>query len=283
MEKPKPRLNKGFLAVMIVMHAAAIGLAPFYFSWKAVAIGAVLYFLTGSLGVSLGYHRLFSHRSMKARKPFEYVVAVLGSLAMQGGVISWVGTHRAHHRHTDRPGDPHSPKAGPHRDRWWGRGFFWSHFGWMLFTKMRQYDHRAKELLKQRFYRFLNRYYVHLQVAVGVLLYLIGGMPFVVYGGLLRIVVLWHTTWSINSIAHLFGYRSFRTDGDSRNNPATALITHGEAWHNNHHRFPNSAKLGLRWWEIDTTWFAIRFFRLVGLITQATVPSPAKLAAARVT
>ncbi|GAB1539600.1 fatty acid desaturase [Scytonema sp. NUACC21] len=253
-----------------IIHALAL-LAPWCFSWSALGITIFQHWLFGSIGICLGYHRLLSHRSFSVPKWLEYAIVTLGSLAMQGGPISWVAGHRLHHAHTEnRDKDPYSSE----------RGFWWSHMLWILyprpeFFEYKHYKRFAPELEREPFYRWLDRYSLLLQIPVGVLLYALGGWSFVVYGIFVRAVLLWHTTWLINSAAHLRGYRNFQLNDNSRNLWWAAILTYGEGWHNNHHAHPNVAKAGLHWWEVDMTWWAIQVLQTLGLARKVVMfPKP---------
>ncbi len=266
-EVRSPAINWPTLGFLVAIHALAL-LAPWYFNWQAVAVTVGLHWLIGSLGICLGYHRLLTHRSFRVPKWLEYGFAVLGALALQGGPIFWVAAHRLHHAHADDDEkDPHSS----------GRGFWWSHMLWLVYvhpelSNPNLYSKYAPELVRQPFYRWLNRYHLLLQIPLAGLLFAVGGWPFVVYGVFVRSVVLWHTTWLINSASHLFGYRTSEVADDSRNLWWAALLTYGEGWHNNHHAQPNMAKAGLQWWEVDMTWWAIRSLEIVGLATHVVGP-----------
>jgi sn-2 palmitoyl-lipid 9-desaturase len=250
------------------IHAAAL-LAPWFFSWSALGTMVLLHWLFGGIGICLGYHRLLTHRSFQVPKWLEYSIALLGALAMQGGPVFWVGGHRQHHLHTeDWDKDPYSAK----------RGFWWSHMLWILYPTAESFDPNlyrkwAPDLAKDAFYRWLDKYFLLLQVPVALALYAVGGWSFVIYGVFLRAVILWHTTWLINSASHITGYRSFEETGDnSRNLWWTALLTYGEGWHNNHHAHPNVAPAGRTWWEIDTTWWVIRGLQKLGLAKKVVMP-----------
>lgn len=270
-KKPETGLNLPFIGYVFVLHIAAILIALFHFSWDGVIACMILHAVTG-IGITLGYHRMFAHGSFRAIKPLEYLIGFCGAAANQGGPISWVGTHKRHHAYSDKEGDPHSPFVSPYRDRWWAQNwiwkFLWSHIIWMFFQRMKENDRLAPgNMRKDRFYRFLNRHQFLPQVLIGVPLYLIGGWVFVGWGIIVRIVLLWHCTWLVNSATHIFGYRSFEADGDhSRNNPVVAVLTYGEGWHNNHHEFQRSAKTGFRWWELDPTWYLLFVLEQVRLI-----------------
>jgi sn-2 palmitoyl-lipid 9-desaturase len=250
------------------IHAVAL-LAPWFFSWSALGAMVLLHWLFGGIGICLGYHRLLTHRSFQVPKWLEYSIAILGALAMQGGPVFWVGGHRQHHLHTeDWDKDPYSAK----------RGFWWSHMLWIFYPSAESFDPNlyrkwAPDLAKDAFYRWLDKYFLLLQVPVALALYAAGGWSFVIYGVFLRAVILWHTTWLINSASHITGYRSFNETGDnSRNLWWTALLTYGEGWHNNHHAHPNVAPAGRTWWEIDTTWWVIQGLQKLGLAKKVVMP-----------
>jgi sn-2 palmitoyl-lipid 9-desaturase len=241
-------------------HGLAL-LAPLYFSWPVIALTLFLHWLFGGIGICLGYHRLLSHRSFQVPKWLEYGIALLGAMAIQGGPLFWVGNHRRHHAHTDdQVQDPHSAR----------RGFWWSHMGWILAPQAetfnaKHYRQSAPDLARQPFYRWLDRYFLLLQVPLAALLYGLGGWSFVLYGIFVRSVLLWHTTWLVNSATHRWGYQTFKAQDNARNLWWVSLLTYGEGWHNNHHSYPHAAQSGYRWWEIDPTWWVIRGFRKVGL------------------
>lgn len=257
-------LSVGFFGSI---HALAL-LAPWFFSWSALGVAIFLHWLFGSIGICLGYHRLLTHRSLQVPKLLEYFIAVLGALAIQGGPIFWVGGHRQHHAHTeDNNKDPYSAR----------RGFWWSHILWLFYPRAEffhyeAYKRYAPDIDRDPFYRWLNRYFLVLQIPLGILLYSIGGWSFVIYGLFVRSVFLWHSTWLINSATHMSGYRSFDSEDNSRNLWWAAILTYGEGWHNNHHAHPNVAKAGLKWWEIDMTWWAIQILQKLGLAKKVVLP-----------
>ncbi len=248
------------IALIGAVHALAL-LAPWFFSWSALGVMIFLHWLFGSIGICLGYHRLLTHRSFQVPSWLEYIIATIGAFAVQGGPISWVATHRMHHIYTeDKDKDPYPAS----------RGFWWSHMLWMFCIREEFFDYSsykkfAPDLDRKLYYRLLDRYFLLLQIPLGLLLYGLGGWSFVIYGMFLRSVLLWHSTWLINSAAHLWGYRNFSSDDGSRNLWWAALLTYGEGWHNNHHAYPNVAKAGVRWWEIDVTWWAIQALNTLGL------------------
>jgi stearoyl-CoA desaturase (delta-9 desaturase) len=242
--------------------------APWFFSWSALGVAVLLHWLFGSIGICLGYHRLLTHRSLQVPRPLEYAIAILGAMALQGGPIFWVAGHRQHHLHTeDIDKDPYSAR----------RGFWWSHMLWLLYPQKEffNYDNYRKfapDLDRDPFYRALNRYFLLLQIPLAVLLYVLGGWSFVVYGLFLRAVLLWHSTWLINSASHITGYRTYPADDNARNLWWAAILTYGEGWHNNHHAYPNVAPAGRQWWEIDMTWWAILLLKKVGLARKVVMP-----------
>jgi stearoyl-CoA desaturase (Delta-9 desaturase) len=262
------RLSPAFLGMnwataitFAVLHVGAVA-ALFFFSWTVLAAAVLLYCAATGLGISMGYHRLHTHRSYKVPLAVEYFLAVCGTLSLEGGPISWVAIHRIHHQNSDRPGDPHSPRDGA----------WWAHAGWIIFgkgtidntKKMAKY---APDLAAHRFYVWLNNYHWLPSVVLALLLYAIGGVSLLLWGICLRIVFGLHATWLVNSATHLWGSRRFATHDDSRNNWWVALLTFGEGWHNNHHAHPTSARHGLAWYEFDPSWMCIRLLRRLGVAT----------------
>ena len=260
------------LFFIVGIHLACLA-AFFTFSWKALALCLVLHWLTGGVGITLGYHRLLTHRSFKLPKPFEYLLAIIASLACQGGPITWVAAHRLHHAESDQEEDPHSPV----------KGFFWAHMGWCLYFNKRISEDKgqavlAPDLAKDPVYRLLNKFHFWWTVLLAVGLYFWGGWPFVVWGIVVRTVLVYHCTWFVNSAAHIWGYKTYKTDDRSTNLWWVALLTYGEGWHNNHHAFQYSARHGLKWWEFDTTYWMIRFLKFFRLATAIKIPSKELLA-----
>ena len=215
-----------------------------------------LYFLTG-FGVTIGYHRFATHRAFKSNGVLEFILLALGSMAVEGSVLSWVATHWTHHKHADRAGDPHSPLEG----------LFHAHIGWMFVREPAMPERDAKHLLKDRVAVFVSRTFV-IWVAIGfVVPFLIDGWRGVLWGGLVRVFITHHLTWSVNSICHQFGRRTFPTPDASRNQWVVGLFGLGEGWHNNHHAFPESAFHGLRWYQIDLSGYVIRVLEAVRLVS----------------
>lgn len=246
----------GFL---VVLHGMAL-LGPFFFSWSALGLMIFLHWFLGCIGITLCYHRLLAHRSFVVPKWFEYILVFIGTLNMQGGPIYWVAHHRKHHARPDTDDDPHSSK----------HGFWWSHLGWMLwsyegFSGYENYRRYAPDLDRDPFYVFLDRYFVLIQVLFGLGLFALGGWSWVIWGIFVRMVVVFHTTWFVNSATHFWGYRTFETKDDARNLWWVALLTYGEGWHNNHHAQPRAARAGLLWWELDPTYWMIWIFKQLGL------------------
>lgn len=250
-----------------VIHLGALA-APFVLTWQAVVLTVVLHWLTGGVGICLGYHRLFTHGSFSTYRPIRWFIAWLGGLAGEGSCIHWVANHRKHHARSDQPGDPHSPHDGA----------WWSHMIWCLCKLTpQQMDslHRrwTPDLIKDPVLRFLDRTFIVWHLLTGAVLtgigYVWGGWPmalsFLVWGMFVRLAFVLHSTWFVNSASHMWGYRNYETTDDSRNNWWVALITYGEGWHNNHHAYPRMARHGHRWWELDTTFLTIRLLERLGL------------------
>jgi stearoyl-CoA desaturase (delta-9 desaturase) len=248
-----------------LFHLGAIA-ALFMFSWQALAIALFLYWICTGLGISMGYHRLHTHRSYQVPLALEYFFAVCGTLTLEGGPIFWVATHRIHHQKSDQFGDPHSPRDG----------VWWAHMGWLLVGTNKHSDTRlmskyAPDLAKKRFYVWLNDYHWVPMIVLASLLFTIGGVQFVLWGICLRVVVGLHSTWLVNSATHMWGSRRFDTRDGSRNNWLIALITSGEGWHNNHHAHPTSARHGLTWYEFDLSWIQIKILKFFGIAKSVRV------------
>ncbi|WP_107668486.1 acyl-CoA desaturase [Cyanothece sp. BG0011] len=247
----------------IIIYMASIHLVallaflPSNFSWQAVGVAFFLYWVTGALGITLGFHRLVSHRSFQAPKWLEYILVLFGTLACQGGPIQWVGLHRIHHKYSDTEPDPHDSN----------RGFWWSHLGWMLHHIPADNDvpRYTQDIKEDPFYNFCQTFMIPIQIVLGLILYSLGGWPFVIWGIFVRLVMVFHFTWFVNSATHKFGYQSHESNDNSRNCWWVALLTFGEGWHNNHHAYQYSARHGLAWWEIDITWMTIRVLQFLGL------------------
>lgn len=251
--------------VLSVFHAGAV-LALFFFSWPALLAALVLYWVTLSFGIGMGYHRLLTHRSYQAPKWMEYLLAVCGTLSLEGGPIGWVSTHRIHHQFSDKHGDPHTPRDG----RWWSH-ILWTLVGDATDRNTVECSRYAPDLCKDRFLVALSRYHYIPLLILAPLLLLFGGLPFLLWGVFFRVTVGLHATWMVNSLTHFWGRRRFPTRDDSRNNWFVALLSFGEGWHNNHHAHPTSARHGLAWYEIDMSWMTIRLLQIVGLVKSVRV------------
>jgi stearoyl-CoA desaturase (delta-9 desaturase) len=219
-------------------------------------------------GITGGYHRYFAHRSFKTSRAFQFVLALLGCASTQKGPLWWCGTHRRHHSHTDAPGDPHSPRDG----------FWYAHQGWVFDPR---WAGTPTELIRDfaRYpeLRFLNQWHFLPPLALAALCFAVGGFAGLVWGYAVSTVLLWHATYCVNSVAHLWGFRPYATSDTSRNNPLVALLTFGEGWHNNHHHYQASARNGFRWWEIDVTYYLLRGLAAVGLVWDLREPPAAVL------
>ncbi|MCU0551359.1 MAG: fatty acid desaturase [Leptolyngbya sp. Prado105] len=254
----KSSLNWIVLLYVLAIHIGALFvLLPSNFRWSAVGLMLFLYWITGGLGITLGWHRLVTHRSFQTPKWLEYFFVFCGTLALQGSPIEWIGLHRNHHTHSDQKPDQHDS----------GKGFWWSHMLWMFYDipAKAEVSRLTKDISNDRVYQFFDKYFFHIQVVFAVLLYLMGGWSFVVWGVFFRLVFVYHCTWFVNSATHKFGYRTYDTNDRSTNCWWVALLTYGEGWHNNHHAYQYSARHGMKWWEFDMTWMTIRFLQAIGL------------------
>src|SRR5580704_5850036 len=249
-------------SVMALFHIGAI-VALFFFTWKAFFCALLLWVMSGSWGIGMGYHRLLTHRGYKTPKWVEYFLTVCATLALEGGPIFWVATHRIHHQFSDRDGDPHSPKDGT----------WWAHIGWLLVGKSMHHDtttlsRYVPDLAKDKFHVWITKYHYVPIIVVAAALYAIGGWPCVLWGIFLRTTPGLHFTWLVNSATHLWGSRRFVTRDTSTNNFWVAMVTFGEGWHNNHHAHPTSARHGLRWYEVDLNWYGIWTLKKLRLAKQ---------------
>jgi stearoyl-CoA desaturase (Delta-9 desaturase) len=266
----------GFVVAVVLLWNTLV-------DWSDLTALAVMYVVTG-LAVTLGFHRLLTHRSFQTHKAVEYALAILGSMSVQGPVMSWVADHRKHHAHTDRDGDPHSPHGHGGGIRGALVGLWYAHMGW-LFDRAGQAEHQryARDLFEDRGMRFINRAFL-LWVLLGLAIpfaigyaidgALAGALTALLWGGAVRIFVLHHITWSINSVCHFFGTRRFAVDDESRNVFWLAPFSFGESWHHNHHAFPRSAVHGLRRWELDVTALVIRAMKRLRLAWNVVEISP---------
>ncbi len=254
--------------------------------WPDLVALAVTYLLTG-FGITVGFHRLLTHRSFKTSPALRGILAALGSAAVEGPVIEWVSNHRKHHQFSDQPGDPHSPHVD-HGHGWRGalRGLFHAHLGWIFNGEALADEERyGKDLLADPVVRFVDRMFIvwvlaglAFPFALGYALSgtLAGALTALLWGGAVRMFLLHHATFSINSLCHYFGRRGFATEDESRNVYWLAIPTLGEAWHNNHHAFPTSARHGLRWWQLDLSAWLIAGLQRLGLAWDVIQISPAR-------
>ena len=246
-------------SVMVIFHVLAV-VALFFFTWTGFFVAIFLWWLSTSVGIGMGYHRLLTHRGYKIPRWLEYCLTVCATLALEGGPIFWVATHRIHHQFSDQDGDPHSPVEGT----------WWAHMGWILVGKSMHHDtstlaRYVPDLAKDKFYVWITKYHYVPLIVVGVILLAVGGWPIVLWGIFLRTVVGLQTTWLVNSATHSWGTRRYKTRDLSTNSLWVALLTWGEGWHNNHHAHPTSARHGLKWYEIDFNWYGIWMLNKLGL------------------
>jgi stearoyl-CoA desaturase (delta-9 desaturase) len=257
------------------------------FGWVELGLLVGMYALSG-LGITVGFHRLFTHRSFQTYRPVQFLLAALGAMAVQAPLLRWVAVHRRHHQHSDREGDPHSPHHHGRGVLGMLRGAWHAHLGWVFQPGPADLDRYIPDLRACRVARSANALFP-LWVFIGLLLPAVlgglltwswaGALLGVLWGGLVRIFLVHHVTWSVNSVCHLWGGRPFATEDGSRNNLLFGILALGEGWHNNHHAFPTSARHGLRWWQLDPSYWVIRGLALVGLAWNVRVPSRPALAA----
>ncbi len=259
-DEPDWRGNLRFLAFHVLAGIGAFVWPPS--AGDLALCGALVY--ARLIGISLGYHRYFAHRSFRTSRALQFVLAVWAQTSLQRGVLWWAGHHRNHHRYADQPEDIHSPAR---------RGFFWSHVGWLLSSRYWTTPTSViPDMARYPELRALDRLWALPALALAAAVFAWGGLSALVWAFLVGTVLLWHLTYSINSLAHRFGSRRYATTDTSRNNAALALLTAGEGWHNNHHFFCASARLGFRWWEFDPTWWLIWTLERVGLVWNVRRP-----------
>jgi stearoyl-CoA desaturase (Delta-9 desaturase) len=244
-----------FFAVHL-FAAVAVFFVPFH--WSYVVWALALYYAR-MWAVTAGYHRYFAHRTFKTSRAFQFLLAFLAETSAQKGVLWWAANHRHHHRESDQPEDLHSPLQD---------GFWWSHVGWILCDKYNGVAvEQIHDLEKYPELRFINKHDWIGPWAVGATCFLIGGWSGLLIGFFASTVLLWHTTFMVNSVAHVFGRRPYETTDTSRNSLLVALATGGEGWHNNHHRYPWAARQGFRWWQLDPTYYVLRGLQVVGIVS----------------
>ena len=272
--------------VAIVVPLAGVVAAPFYvwgwgFRWTDLGLLVGMYIMT-ALGITVGFHRLFVHRSFETYTWIKVIWAVLGSMALQGPLLKWVGMHRWHHQHSDTLNDPHSPQHGGAGVIGLLRGFWHAQIGWLFDDDPPGLDRYFKDLSASRALRVTSALFP-LWVALGLVIpAVVGGVlsqswggvwTGLIWGGLVRIFLVHHVTWSVNSACHLWGRQPFKSDDESRNNVLFGILAMGEGWHNTHHAFPTSARHGLRWWQIDVSYWVIRAMTLLGLAWNIKLPN----------
>ena len=261
-ELGQTRVNWRDLFIITSFHLLLIP-AIFMFSWQNLAVMLVGNWIVGSLGVGLGYHRLITHRSFQAPKWLEYTLTIFASMALQNEAFKWVATHRMHHQFCETDKDPHTTR----------QGFWHAHIGWIFKGTAQDHDDATfkkyvPDLLKDKNHVLIAKYFYVPIIVSGVVLFAIGGWGMVLWGVVVRTIFGWHTTWFVNSLSHIFGKRPYQTDDDSTNNWFVALLTFGEGWHNNHHAFPTSARHGLKFYQFDMNWIAIKIFKQLGWAKQ---------------
>ncbi len=287
------RLLWEYIIPVIVFHLLIpLAFIPYFFSWWGLLFLPLGNYLFCSLGIGAGYHRLLTHRGFVCPKWFEYVLSTLGVCSFQDSPARWALVHRVHHQYSDQRPDPHTPRVSA----------YWAHMGW-LFIDNRElstadaYDRYVRDLMRDPYYLWLQRginwalvYLLHAVVigaiGLGVGWLMTGGLAgaiqigaqWLLWGVVYRTIYTWHVTWGINSFAHMWGYRNYQTREDSRNNWLFALLTNGEGWHNNHHADPRSAAHGHRWWEWDVTYWSLKLFQKLGLVTELAEPNRSALA-----
>lgn len=269
---PSERLNKVTSIPFLAMH-----LVPLLAIFTGISRTAVILFLVTFYGrmffITAGYHRYFAHRSYRLGRVPQFIMAFGGGTAVQKGALWWAAHHRDHHRYSDTQDDVHTPQ----------KGFWWSHVGWILCDKFSETKHdRIKDFSKYPELRFLDRYDIVPPVILGVACYLIGGWSGLLIGFFLSTVLLWHATFTVNSLAHVMGRRRYATEDTSRNSVLIALLTMGEGWHNNHHYYQASVRQGFFWWEFDPTYYILRSLSWVGIVRDMKVPNAQVKAANRV-
>ncbi|MEM6473305.1 MAG: fatty acid desaturase [Planctomycetota bacterium] len=290
-EQTKPtRILWEYVAVLGLVHLiACLAVFPWLFTWSGFVLAVAGHFVFGMMGITIGYHRLLTHRGFSCPKWLEHTLAILGMCNLQDSPARWVAIHRMHHQHSDKQPDPHSPLVS----------FLWGHVGWVVvrnrdLDRTSHYERYVRDLLRDPFYLRLERrggwFFVFLGHAI--LLTLLGAIVGAFVGGTsesiryaasyyvwavaVRTVFVLHGTWAVNSVAHAFGYRNYETRDESRNNWIVALFSHGEGWHNNHHAEPRSAAHGHRWWEFDMSWWVIRAMEIAGLVKDVVRPKSMK-------
>jgi stearoyl-CoA desaturase (delta-9 desaturase) len=287
--KPKPTstasFSSSFSLPLLFMHVSCVGVFFVKGGWPAFIIFALMYVLH-VFALTAGYHRYFSHKSYKTSRAFQFILAVLGTTAAQRDPLWWASHHRMHHQYSDTEKDVHSPRH---------HGFWWAHIGWVMKRELSTTDlRRVKDFAKYPELLWLNRHPYAPAFVLAVLLLIIGsglnvlypnlgvgGWQFVFYGFFLSTVAVYHVTFCINSVAHMYGKKRYDSNDDSRNNWLLGLLAMGEGWHNNHHRYAVCARQGFRWWEIDLSYMTLRVLQALGIVWDIREPPKALLAERR--
>jgi len=287
--EPTRRITLGvrianLVAVIVPFAAFVFAVASFWgrgFSWTDLGLLASMYVLT-VLGITVGFHRLFTHRAFETNGVVAFVFGVLGSMAVQGRLFTWVAMHRRHHQHSDQINDPHSPHHEGAGASGLLRGMWQAHVGWLFRPKPLDLTHYVKDLDQRPSLRVVNRMFfvwvaagLLIPAAVGAILTgsWAGAFWGFIWGGLVRVLLVHHVTWSINSVCHLWGRRPYQSGDESRNNYLFGVLAFGEGWHNTHHAFPTSARHGLRWWQPDVSYWVIKMLAALGLAWNLKLPS----------
>ncbi len=285
-----PMQLANFFAIVLPLAGLVAAIALLWgiaFDWIHLAMLLGGYVLTG-LGITIGFHRYFTHKSFETSRPVQAALGILGSMAVEGPILTWAALHRQHHQHSDHDDDPHSPHTHGHGIKGFLQGLFHSHCGWLLVRGRENIDRYAPDLKRDPLILFLNKTFL-LWTILGLLIpAAIGGLVTwtwwgvllgFLWGGLARIFLVHHITWSVNSVCHIWGSRPYRSQDHSRNNAIFGVLALGEGWHNNHHAFPASARHGLGWWQFDLSYVIIRTLQLLGLAWDVRVPSADRMRA----
>jgi stearoyl-CoA desaturase (delta-9 desaturase) len=280
--------NLGAIVLPIAGLVAAMLLSwGWGFSWTALGLLLGMYLLTG-LGITVGYHRLFTHRAFETSRVLKATFAILGSMAVQGPVLHWVAVHRRHHQHSDKDGDPHSPHRHGRGVLAVLRGLFHAHVGWVFLPVTPHLMRYVSDLRQSKMIRIISALFPVWVLAGLAIPTILGGLITLswsgaflgfIWGGLVRIFLVHHVTWSVNSVCHFWGSRPYRTGDHSRNNLLFGILALGEGWHNNHHAFPTSARHGLRWWQFDASYWVIRMLAAMKLAWSVKLPTTGLLTA----
>jgi stearoyl-CoA desaturase (delta-9 desaturase) len=285
------------IAILLPVVGLIVGIVYMWgngVDWPQLVLMTLMYILTG-MGITVGYHRYFTHKSFSAGPVVVAALGILGSMAVEGSILRWCATHRKHHQHSDSEDDPHSPHGHGDGIRAMLKGFWTAHMGWIFHPPGDPLDRYVPDLIRDNLIRRISGLFplwVALSLVIPTLLgglleialgggFLRGAFLGFIWGGLVRVLVVHHITWSVNSICHLWGSRPFRSGDHSRNNVIVGVLALGEGWHNNHHAFPTSARHGLEWWQFDSSWIAIRTMERLGLVRDVRVPAAERIEAKR--